>query len=279
MAVGRLDEKVAFITGAARGQGRSHAVRMAEEGADIIGVDICEEIASVPYALGTMAELEETRTLVEALGRRMYVQKADVRSREQLAAAVSAGMAELGRLDIVVCNSGIWSGSPFVDMSDETYHDMIDVQMHGVYNACKATVPHLIEQGEGGSIVIISSTAGLKGFPNQAHYNMAKHGVIGLMRTLANELAPHFIRANSIHPSSTFTKMINNAAIWEVFAPGVENPTEADFGDTFTALNLLPIPWMDPVDISNGVVYLASDESRYVTGVTLPIDAGFMEKV
>jgi (+)-trans-carveol dehydrogenase len=277
--VGRLDHKVAFITGAARGQGRSHAVRMAEEGADIIGVDIGADIDSVPYDLGTMEELEETRALVEALGRRMIAQKADVRSREQLDAAVRAGMAELGRLDVVVCNSGIWSGAPFVDMSDEMYHDMIDVQMHGVYNACKVTVPRLIEQGQGGSIVIISSTAGLKGFPNQVHYNMAKHGVIGLMRTLANELAPHFIRANSIHPSSTFTKMINNAAIWEVFAPGVANPTEADFGDTFTALNLLPIPWMDPVDISNGVVYLASDESRYVTGVTLPIDAGFMEKV
>jgi (+)-trans-carveol dehydrogenase len=277
--VGRLDGKVAFITGAARGQGRAHAVRMAEEGADIIGVDICEDIASVPYELGTMEELEETATMVEDLDQRMFVQKADVRSREQLEAAVKAGVAEFGRLDVVVANSGIWSSAPFVELTDEQYRDMIDVQQHGVYHTCKATVPVLIEQGRGGSIVIISSTAGLKGFPNQVHYNMAKHAVVGLMRTLANELAPHFIRVNSIHPSSTFTKMINNPAIWAVFAPGVENPTEADFGDTFTALNLLPIPWMEPVDISHGVLYFASDESRYVTGVTLPIDAGFMAKL
>jgi SDR family mycofactocin-dependent oxidoreductase len=277
--MGRLEGKVAFITGAARGQGRSHAIRMAEEGCDIIGVDICEDIASVPYELGTMAELEETAAEVEKLDRRIVIQKADVRDRDSLIAAVEKGTSELGRLDVVVANSGIWSSGSFLDLTDEMYNDMIDVQMHGPYNTCKATVPYLLEQDEGGSIVIISSTAGLKGFPNQAHYNMAKHAVVGLMRTLAAELAPKMIRSNSIHPSSTFTKMINNPAIWEVFAPGVENPTEADFGDTFASLNLLPVPWAQPVDISNGVVYLASDESRYVTGVTLPIDSGFMEKI
>jgi SDR family mycofactocin-dependent oxidoreductase len=277
--MGRLEGKVAFITGAARGQGRSHAIRMAEEGCDIIGVDICEDIASVPYELGTMAELEETAAEVEKLDRRMVFQKADVRDRAALISAVERGTGELGRLDIVVANSGIWSSSPFVDLTDEMYTDMIDVQMNGTYNTCKATVPYMLDQDEGGSIIIISSTAGLKGFPNQAHYNMAKHAVVGLMRTLANELAPKFIRANSIHPSSTFTKMINNEAIWEVFAPGVENPTEADFGDTFAALNLLPVPWAQPVDISHAVVYLASDESRYVTGVRLPVDSGFMEKL
>ena len=277
--MGRLDGKVAFITGAARGQGRSHAVRMAEEGADIIGVDIGEDIASVPYALGTMEELEETQSMVEKLDRRMVIRKADVRDRDALQAAVDAGTSELGRLDIVVANSGIWSTGPFTEMTDETYNDMIDVQMHGTYNACKVTVPYLLKQDQGGSIVIISSTAGLKGFPGQAHYNMAKHGVVGLMRTLANELAQNMIRVNSIHPSSTFTKMIDNAAIHAVFAPGVENPTVADFGETFAAMNLLPIPWVDPVDISNGVLFLASDESRYVTGVTLPIDAGFMAKL
>jgi SDR family mycofactocin-dependent oxidoreductase len=277
--MGRLEGKVAFITGAARGQGRSHAIRMAEEGCDIIGVDICEDIASVPYELGTMAELEETAAEVEKLDRRIVIQKADVRDRDSLIAAVEKGTSELGRLDVVVANSGIWSTSSFVDMEDEMYDDMIDVQMHGPYNTCKATVPYMLDQDEGGSIVIISSTAGLKGFPGQVHYNMAKHAVVGLMRTLAAELAPKMIRCNSIHPSSTFTKMINNPAIWEVFAPGVENPTEADFGDTFASLNLLPVPWAQPVDISHGVVYLAADESRYVTGVTLPIDSGFMEKI
>lgn len=277
--MGRLDGKVAFITGAARGQGRSHAIRMAEEGCDIIGIDICEDIASVPYELGTWEELEETAAEVEKHDRRVVIQKADVRDRDSLIAAVEKGTSELGRLDVVVANSGIWSSSPFVDLTDEMYSDMIDVQMNGPYNTCKATVPYLLEQDEGGSIIIISSTAGLKGFPNQAHYNMAKHAVIGLSRTLANELAPKFIRANTIHPSSTFTKMIDNPAIWEVFAPGVENPTEADFGDTFAALNLLPVPWAQPVDISHAVVYLASDESRYVTGIRLPVDSGFMEKL
>jgi (+)-trans-carveol dehydrogenase len=276
--MGKLDGKVAFITGAGRGQGRAHAVRLAEEGADIIAVDICAPIASVPYEMSSQADLDETARLVEALDQRIVARKADVRDRASLQAAVTEGVTELGRLDIVVANAGIWSAAPFVDMTDEMYHDMIDVQMHGPYNACKVTVPILIEQGHGGSIVIISSTAGMRGFPNQVHYNMGKHAVVGLMRTLANELAPHFIRANTIHPSSTFTKMIDNAAIWSAFAPGVENPTVADFGDTFTAMNLLPIPWMEPVDISHAVAWLASDESRYVTGVTLPVDAGYLAK-
>jgi SDR family mycofactocin-dependent oxidoreductase len=277
--MGRLDGKVAFITGAARGQGRSHAIRMAEEGADIIGVDLCEDIGTVPYELGSWEELEETAREVEKLDRRMIYDRADVRSQEQLNSAVERGVAALGRLDIVVANAGIWSHAPFVEMSDEMYFDMIDVNQHGPYRTCKATVPVLLEQDEGGSIVIISSTAGRKGFPNHAHYSSAKHAVVGLMRTLANELAPSFIRANTIHPSSVYTKMNQNEAIWELFAPGVENPTYDDFGATFTALNMLPIPWMDPVDISNAVLFLASDESRYVTGIEFPVDAGFHEKV
>jgi (+)-trans-carveol dehydrogenase len=276
--MGKLEGKVAVVTGAGRGQGRAHAVRLAEEGADIIAIDICEQIDSVPYELSSEDDLAGTGKLVEELDRRIITLKGDVRSRADMESAVSAGIAELGRLDIVVANAGIWSNASFVDMSDEMYHDMIDVQMHGPYNLCKAAVPHLIEQGEGGSIIIISSTAGMRGFPHQVHYNMGKHAVVGLMRTLANELAPHFIRANTIHPSSVNTKMIQNEAIWSAFAPGVENPTVADFGDTFTAMNLLPIPWMEPVDISHAVAWLASDESRYVTGVTLPVDAGYLAK-
>jgi NAD(P)-dependent dehydrogenase (short-subunit alcohol dehydrogenase family) len=156
---------------------------------------------------------------------------------------------------------------------------MIDVNQHGVYNTCRATVPVLLEQDEGGSIVITSSTAGRKGFPNHAHYASAKHAVVGLMRTLANELAPHFIRVNTVHPSSVYTKMNQNPAMWELFAPGVENPTYDDFGQTFTDLNLLPVPWLEPVDISNAVLFLASDEARYITGIQLPVDAGFNEKL
>ncbi|MDT7708913.1 MAG: hypothetical protein QOG20_4520 [Pseudonocardiales bacterium] len=276
--MGKLEGKVALITGAGRGQGRAHAVRLAEEGADIIALDICAPIASVPYEMSSLADLDETAKLVEQLDRRIVARPADVRDRAAIAAAVADGVAELGRLDVVVANAGIWSGAPFVDMTDDMYRDMIDVQMHGPYNTCKVAVPYMIEQGTGGSIVIISSTAGMRGFPNQVHYNMGKHAVVGLMRSLANELAPHFIRANTIHPSSTNTKMIQNETIWSAFAPGVENPTVDDFGDTFTAMNLLPIPWMEPVDISHAVAWLASDESRYVTGVTLPVDAGYLAK-
>ena len=276
--MGKLDGKVAVVTGAGRGQGRAHAVRLAADGADIIAVDICAPIETVPYDLSSADDLQETVALVEKLDRRIVASQADVRDREALGSAVQDGIAQLGRLDIIVGNAGIWSNAPFVDMADQMYHDMIDVQLYGNYNLCKVTVPHLIEQGAGGSIILISSTAGMRGFPNQVHYNVAKHGVIGLMRSLANELAPHFIRVNTVHPSSVNTKMIQNETIWNAFAPGVENPTVDDFGDTFTAMNLLPIPWMEPSDISGAVAWLASDDSRYVTGVTLPVDAGFLAK-
>ncbi|HEV3097123.1 MAG TPA: mycofactocin-coupled SDR family oxidoreductase [Candidatus Dormibacteraeota bacterium] len=276
--MGKLDGKVAVVTGAGRGQGRAHAVRLAADGADIIAVDICAPIETVPYDLSSADDLQETVALVEKLDRHIVASQADVRDRAALGSAIQDGIAQLGRLDIIVGNAGIWSNAPFVDMSDQMYHDMIDVQLHGNYNLCKVTVPHLVEQGAGGSIILISSTAGMRGFPNQVHYNVAKHGVIGLMRSLANELAPHFIRVNTVHPSSVNTKMIQNETIWNAFAPGVENPTVDDFGDTFTAMNLLPIPWMEPSDISGAVAWLASDDSRYVTGVTLPVDAGFLAK-
>jgi SDR family mycofactocin-dependent oxidoreductase len=277
--LGRLDGKVAFITGAARGQGRSHAVRMAEEGADVIAVDLCAEVESAPYEQATWEDLQETAAAVEELDRRIHFQRADVRSPAELNAAVEKGVAALGRLDIVAANAGIWSHAPLMEMSDEMYHDMIDVNQHGVYNTCRAAVPQLIEQDEGGSIIITSSTAGRKGFNNHVHYASAKHAVVGMMRSLANELAPHFIRVNTVHPTSVYTKMNQNPAMWELFAPGVENPTYDDFGQTFTDLNLLPVPWVDPVDISNAVLFLASDEARYVTGIQLPVDAGFHEKL
>jgi (+)-trans-carveol dehydrogenase len=277
--MGRLSGKVAFITGAARGQGRSHAARLAEEGADIIAVDICDDIATVPYPLGTMEDLEETAAMVEKLDRRIVVHQADVRSREQLDTAVAAGVAELGRLDVVVANAGIWSTDPFTEMSDEAYFDAIDVMQHGVYHTCRATIPKLLEQGEGGSIVITSSTAGVRGYPYLAHYTMAKHAVVGLMRSLANEFGPQMIRVNCVLPTSTLTPMINNEYMWRRFAPEAENPTLADFGATLQAWHTLPVPYNEPVDISNGVLWLASDEARHVTGINLPIDCGFIEKL
>jgi (+)-trans-carveol dehydrogenase len=277
--MGRLDGKVAFITGAARGQGRSHAVRMAEEGADIIAVDIDEQLETVPYELSTMSDLEETARLVQEAGRRVFIRQADVRSLEQLEAALEAGVAELGRLDAVVANAGIWSYDALVDMSEQKYLEMIDVNQNGVFRTCKAAVPRLLEQGEGGTITIISSAAGRKGLPSLSHYSTAKHAIVGLMRSLANELAPHSIRVNTIHPCAVRTKMIQNDALLELFAPGVENPVFEDAGDAFRRINLLPIPWVEPIDISHAVVYLSSDESRYVTGVSLSIDAGQNEKL
>jgi len=277
--MGRLDGKVAFITGAARGQGRAHAIRLAEEGADIIATDLCGEVDSAPYEQASWEDLEETAAAVEKLDRRIHFQRADVRSAAELNEAVEKGVAALDRLDVVAANAGIWSHAPLMEMSDEMYHEMIDVNQHGVYNTCRAAVPQLLEQDEGGSIIITSSTAGRKGFANHVHYSSAKHAVVGMMRSLANELAPHFIRVNTVHPTSVYTKMNQNPAIWELFAPGVENPTYDDFGQTFTDLNLLPVPWVDPVDISNAVLFLASDEARYITGVQLPVDAGFHEKL
>ncbi|MDV2477584.1 mycofactocin-coupled SDR family oxidoreductase [Rhodococcus zopfii] len=274
----RLQDKVAFITGAARGQGRAHAVRLAEEGANIIAVDLCANMASVPYDLATEDDLAETARLVDKAGGRIVTRTADVRDLDSLRTAVDAGVAEFGRLDIVVANAGIWSSSPFLDMPEQMYHEMIDVQMHGPYNTCRAALPHIVDGGRGGSVIIISSTAGMRGFPNQVHYNMGKHAVVGLMRTLANEFAPQFIRVNTIHPSSVDTKMIQNDAIWSAFAPGVENPTFDDFGDTFTAMNLLPVPWMEPEAISGAVAWLASNDAKYVTGATIPVDAGYLGK-
>lgn len=274
----RLQDKVAFITGAGRGQGRAHAVRLAEEGAHIIAVDICENMSSVSYDLATADDLAETARLVEEAGGRIITRTADVRDVEALQSAADDGVREFGRLDIVVANAGIWSNAPFLEMSEQMYNEMIDVQMHGPYNTCRATLSHLVDGGRGGSVIIISSTAGKRGFPNQVHYNMGKHAVVGLMRTLANEFAPHFIRANTIHPSSVDTKMIQNEEIWSAFAPGVENPTVDDFGDTFTAMNLLPIPWMEADGISGTVAWLASDDAKYVTGATIPVDAGYLGK-
>jgi SDR family mycofactocin-dependent oxidoreductase len=276
--MGRVEDKVAVVTGAARGQGRAHCVRLAEEGADILAIDICKQIASVPYDMASEEDLRETARLIEGLGRRVVTRIADVRDRAAMESAVSEGVSQLGRVDIVVANAGIWSNASFVDMTDEKYHDMIDVQVHGCYNICKAAVPHLLSQKTGGSIIITSSTAGMRGFPNQVHYNVAKHAVVGLMRSLANELAPHFIRVNSIHPSSVNTRMIQNEAIWNAFSPGVENPTFEDFGETFISMNLLPIPWIEAEDVANAVAWLASDEARYITGIALPIDAGYLAK-
>ena len=273
--MGRVEGKVAFITGAARGQGRSHAVRLAEEGADIIAIDICEAIPENNYPPATEEDLAETVRMVEALDRRIVAEKADVRNFDQLKAAVDKGVAELGRLDIVSANAGIaGSFNKAEDIPDDEWVNMQEINLSGVWRTCKAAIPHLRAGGRGGSIILTSSDAGLFAFPNIAHYVAAKHGVVGLMRTLALELAPDMIRVNSVHPTVVDTPMVNNEATFKLFRPDLENPTVDDFKEAAGGINALPIPWVEARDISNAVLFLASDEARYITGVPLPVDAG-----
>ncbi|MEQ3551411.1 mycofactocin-coupled SDR family oxidoreductase [Pseudonocardia nematodicida] len=271
---GRLEGKVALITGAAHGQGRSHAIRLAEEGADIIAVDICESIASAPYPMGTAEELAETAAAVIGTGRRIVTRKVDVRDQAGLGAAVQQGVAELGRLDIVAASAGIFHNASFVEMTDAEWHEMVDVNLHGVYNTLKVSVPYLVDQGAGGSIVITSSAGGVRSWPNMAHYCSTKHAVIGLMLSLANELGPHGIRVNCVAPTTVDTPMIQNEVTWA----GVGVRDSEEFGALYKGQHLLPFPWVEARDISNAVLWLASEEGRHVTGVTLPVDLGVLQK-
>jgi len=276
--MGRVEGKVAFITGAARGQGRSHALRLAEEGADIIAVDICNQVGTVKYPMATSEDLQQTVKDVEALDRRIVAVEADVRDLAALKAAVDQGVAELGRLDIVCGNAGIAGFGPADELTDEEWGDMLDINLTGVWHTAKAAIPHLKAGGNGGSIILTSSTAGLMAIENLAHYVAAKHGVVGLMRALALELAPDMIRVNSVHPTSVNTDMIHNSATYKLFAPDLDSPTRDQMGERFRTLNALPIDWVEARDISNAVLFLASDEARYITGVTLPVDAGSTTK-
>jgi (+)-trans-carveol dehydrogenase len=271
---GRVEGKVAFITGAARGQGRSHAITLAREGADIIAVDIDGQIDSVPYPMATPEDMQRTVKEVEALDRRIVATKADVRDYDALKQALDDGVDLLGRLDIVSANSGIVSYGPLADLPEQTWQDLIDTDLTGVWHATKAATPHLRAGGRGGSMILTSSDAGLKPFQNAGHYTAAKHGVIGLMKTLAVELAADGIRVNAIAPTQVDTPMLMNPASFRLFAPDAENPTADDLAPPSQALNALPIPWVEPLDISNAVLFLASDEARYITGVVLPVDAG-----
>ena len=277
--MGRVEGKTAFITGAARGQGRSHALRLAEEGADIIAIDICAQMESVPFPMARPEDLEETVALVEALDRRIVAASADVRD---LGAARPGprqrGWPHSGGSTSSVRNAGIASHGTLGTMSERTWQDVIDVNLTGVWHACKAAIPHIVAGGRGGSLILTSSTVGIRAIANLGHYGAAKHGVVGLMRTLALELAPEMIRVNSIHPTSVDTDMIHNADMYSLLMPGVERPTRALSAPVFESLNALPIPWVEPRDISNAVLFLASDEARYITGVALPVDAGSIIK-
>jgi SDR family mycofactocin-dependent oxidoreductase len=275
---GRVQGKVAFITGAARGQGRSHAVRLAQEGADIIAVDLAGPVPSVSaYPPATENDLAETVKAVEALDRRIVAHKADVRDSGALREAVADGVAQLGKLDIVVANAGIYQPAPALELDDDAWQETIGINLTGVWNTVKAALPHLVANN-GGSVILTSSVLGLKGLANSVHYNTAKHGVVGIMRSIANEFGSHRIRVNSVHPTLVNTLMIQNERVWGLFDPDNPNPTRESAAPAFETINVLPVPWVEPVDISNAVLFLASDEARYITGVTLPVDAGALIK-
>lgn len=273
--MGKLDGRVAFITGAGRGQGRAHAIRLAEEGADIIAVDICADLQTVPYPLSTPDDLEHTAKLAGESGSKVVTKVADVRDVKQLKNAFDEGVAELGgRIDIVVANAGIMHFGDYDenDPDDDAKWELaISVMLTGARNTIKVSRQALIDGGRGGSIIITSSAAGLKGMSDgnggPDGYVAAKHGVVGLMRTYANVLAPHNIRVNTIHPTGVMTPMIMN----EAFVSWVTNHPE--IADRMT--NPMPVPALDPMDVAHTVAFLASDEAKYITGVTMPVDAGF----
>ena len=268
--MGRLEGKVAFITGAARGQGRSHAVRLAEEGASVIALDLCDQIPSVFYAMATQEDLAETVRQVEATGGKIVARVGDVRDRDQIEAAYTEGTGILGPVDIVLPNAGIM---PTIRSGRQAWFDAIDVMLSGVFNVIDTVVHDMIDRGAGGSIIITSSTAGLTGLskniePGSAGYVAAKHGVVGLMRMYAARLAPHSIRVNTLHPTGVNTPMIVNPEFREFSAQHPEQVSRL--------WNPMPVDLVDPVDVSNAIVFLASDDARYITGVALPVDAGFL---
>ncbi|WP_278265628.1 mycofactocin-coupled SDR family oxidoreductase [Nocardia sp. AG03] len=263
----RMEHTVALVTGAAGGMGRAHCRRLAEEGADIIAVDIA----------AAAAELARTATDVAALGRVCVTATADVRDQAALDVAVADGVAALGRLDVIVANAGIYADlAPSWDLTDQAWQRTIDINLTGVWHTVRAAMPALTD---GGSIVVVSSTNGLVGAAGAAHYAASKHAVVGLARTLANELGPRNIRVNTVHPGSVATPMILNDTVYAKLCPDLPHPTRDDAAAVLARRTLLPVPWVDPVDVSNAVLFLASAESRYVTGTQLVVDAGLTQKV
>jgi SDR family mycofactocin-dependent oxidoreductase len=279
--VGRLEGKVAFVTGAARGQGRSHAVRLAADGVDIIAIDICGTFDSMNYPLATPEDLAQTVKDVEALDRRIIAGQADVRVKSELKKVLDAGLAEFGRLDIVVANAGVTAmKSP---TPAQAFIDGVDVDLGGVLNTVAITVPHL---REGASVIVTGSTAGLmKGLidnpaigPGGAGYAWAKRTVASYIEALALQLAPHMIRVNAIHPTNVNTTLLHNDDIYHAFRPDLENPTREDAEAVFPLMQAMPIPYIEPEDVSELVAFLAGDKSRYMTGQNIRLDAGAMLK-
>jgi len=291
-----LAGRVAVVTGAARGQGRSHSVRLAADGADVIALDLCGEVATTDYGGANAADLDETARMVRALGVSCAPLPVDVRDLSALSGAVEQGLASLAgdgdsggarHVDIVVANAGIAGGAPIEFMAAEAWQEMIDINLTGVWNTLKAVVPSILANprlptngGDGSASVILISSAngGWKAPPNLAHYASAKHGVVGMMRSLANELGPRGVRVNTVHPTAVDTDMIHNDFTYKLFRPDLESPGRDDVVELFRSYHSLPIPWIEPSDVSEAVAWLASDAARYVTGVTLAVDAGLSSR-
>jgi SDR family mycofactocin-dependent oxidoreductase len=271
---GRLANQVAVVTGAARGQGRSHALALAAEGASVIALDACAPIATVPYPLPEKEDLEDTAEQVRTLGVQVIHGVVDVRDLAGMERFVSDAVASLGRLDIVCANAGISTPSPTLTMTEEAWQTTIDINLTGVWKTCRATVPHVMAGGRGGAVIITSSSATAMISENIAHYTASKHGLIGFMRVLAKELAPHRIRVNTLHPTGVRTPMIFNEPMYRLFRPDLENPDQEDFESAARSHHALGVSSVDPEDVSAAVIYLASAAGRYVTGSTFMLDAG-----
>lgn len=276
---GRVAGKVALITGAARGMGRAHAVRLAEEGADLILLDLCRGVDDdTPYGLAVDEDLTETARLVEAAGGRAIARRGDVREQRALDETVAAGLAEFGHIDIVVPNAGLVSFGRTWELTDTQWSTVLDVILTGTFHTVKACVPAMLEAGRGGSIVVIGSANGTRPAAGLAHYVTAKHGLVGLARALALEVADASIRVNVVAPGSVRTEMAGSDAIIRKMRPDLDDPTLEDVGEIMRGNHALPIQWAEPRDVAEAVLWLASDEARYVTGVVLPVDAGWVIK-
>jgi SDR family mycofactocin-dependent oxidoreductase len=276
--MGRLEGRVALVTGAARGIGRAVCEHLASEGASIIATDLCGQLAGVNYATGTAEDLEETLRLIQKTGANAAGYPADVRDTAQIESVAARGREQFGGIDIVCAAAGTAVFKPMWELSDDDWNVVVDTNLTGVFKTLRAVLPAMIQRGKGGSLILISSTAGLRGLPNNANYVAAKHGLVGLARTLCNELGSHMIRVNTVHPTTTNTPLIHNEQSYRLFRPDLDHPTADDFAEASPVLNTMPIAWVEPTDIAAAVTWLASDESRYVTGVALPVDAGSSQK-
>src|ERR1700733_1836810 len=274
----KLEGKVAFITGAARGQGRAHSVRLAEEGAKIVAIDICSQMERVTYEMSSADDLAQTVIDVEAVGGEIMAEAVDVRDLPGLERIAGAAVERFGSIDIVIANAGISTYGRTWELTEELWQDTIDVNLTAVWKTVKATVPVMIALGRGGSIVFTSSSAAFVAIPTLSHYTAAKTGLVGLARSLTQELGEHFIRVNTIHPAAVETMLALNDDCLRLFAPNIENPTKEDVRAPFASMNVLPVPWMEPRDVSNTILWLVSDDARFVTGAAIPIDMGLSTK-